>query len=69
MTNTTDGAEPPVASGPSREIQTTAEMIASNVSSANRVAPSISEMSIIDDIYDFADKLRAGSTLRGKPDK
>jgi hypothetical protein len=72
MTNTNDGAEPSVGLGPSSpvgDIQMTAEMIASNVSSAKRVAPSTDKMTIIDDIYDFADRLRAGSTLRGTPDK
>jgi uncharacterized protein YwgA len=72
MTNTADNAAASAAPGSSsqaREALVTADMIASNVSSANRVAPSLSKISIIEDIYDFADKLRAGSTLSGKHEK
>lgn len=72
MTDTTDNAGAPAASGSSsqnQEVHVTADMIASNVSSANRVAPLLSKISVIGDIYDFADRLRAGSTLGGKAAK
>jgi hypothetical protein len=40
------------------------EMIASNVVVVNRRVPSVGSMSVIDEIYEFAERLRAGSTLR-----
>jgi hypothetical protein len=54
-------------SGGGHEVPMTADMIASNVNPSDRVAPSLSKISVIDDLYDFADRLRAGSTLGGKP--
>lgn len=72
MTDTADNAAAPAAPDSSShilELHMTADMIASNVSSANRVVPSLSKISVIDDIYDFAAKLRAGSTVSIKSEK
>jgi hypothetical protein len=72
MTDTSDKAGTPFLPGSSNrvhEVHVTADMIASNVSPANRVAPSLRMISIIGDIYDFAERLRAGSTLGGKSGK
>ncbi len=41
----------------------TKEMIASNVPAQFRVAPSLEGMSIIDGLYEFAERLRRGSTI------
>jgi hypothetical protein len=43
------------------QVQVTTDMIASNVPAWRRVAPALAEMSIIDDMYEFAALLRAGS--------
>jgi hypothetical protein len=59
--NTTGPARPTIERDPHR-VQVTAEMIASNIAADLRVAPSLGQMSVIGDIYDFAALLRSGAT-------
>ena len=42
-------------------IQLHSNMIASNIDPAERVAPALDKMSVINGLYAFADRLRAGS--------
>lgn len=67
MTETPDKAD--IVTTPAsndKMISIDAGMIASNVDFAIRQAPAANRMSVIDEIYDFADRLRAGSTPRSK---
>lgn len=53
------------SAGETGPVQVNKEMIASNIDESVRVAPAVEKMSIIEDLYSFADRLRTGSTPGG----